>query len=143
MHNGCSRHITGDLTIFATLSKQKGGHITFGDNSQGKIIGKGNIGGNPSPLIENVFLMDKLKYNLLSISQLCDKGYRINFEKDKYFISDYSNNVIYTRNRIANVYIIDILSTFNGNNCLIAKDNNIKWIWHRRLGNANFKFKNF
>ena len=130
--------MTGDPTIFATLSKQKGCHITFGDNSQEKIIGKGNIGGNPSPLIENVFLVDILKYNLLSIRHLCDKGYRINFEKDKCFISDYSNNVIYTRNRISNVYIIDIVSSFNGKNCLVAKDNNIKWIWQRRPGHANF-----
>ena len=82
--------------------------------------------------------MDKLKYNLLSINQLCDKRYRINFEKDKCFISDYSNNVIYTGNRIANVYIIDIISLFNDSNCLVAKDNDIKWIWHRRLGHVNF-----
>ena len=68
LDSGCSRHMIGDPTIFATLSKQKGGHVTFGDNSQGKIIGICNIGGNPSPLIENVFLVDKLKYNLLSIS---------------------------------------------------------------------------
>ena len=109
------------------LSKQKGGYITFDDNSQGKIIGKGNISGNhPSSLIENIFLVDKLKYNLLSISQLCDKGYKINFEKDKYFISDCTDNIIYTENRIANVYIIDIVSSFNGNNCLVAKENNIK-----------------
>ena len=78
--------------------------------------------------------MDKVKYNLLSISQLCDKGYKINFEKNKCFITDYTDNVIYTENRIVNVYIIDIVSSFNGNNCLVAKDNNIKWIWHRRLG---------
>ena len=61
LDSGCSRHMTGDPTIFATLSKQKGGHVTFGDNSQGKIINIGNIGGNPSLLIENVFLVDKLK----------------------------------------------------------------------------------
>ena len=60
--------MTSDPTIFATLSKQKGGHVTFGDNSKGKIIGVSNIGGNPSPLIENIFLVDKFKYNLLSIS---------------------------------------------------------------------------
>ena len=108
------------------------GRSRFGDNSQGRIIGKCNIGSNPSPLIENVFLVDKLKYNLVSISELCDKGYRINFEKYKCFIFDYSNNVIYTENRIANVYKIDIVSSFNGGNCLVAKDNNIKWIWHKK-----------
>ena len=65
--------MTGDPTIFTTLSKQKDGHVTFDDNSQGKIIGIGNVGGNPSPLIQIIILVDKLKYNLLSISQLCDK----------------------------------------------------------------------
>ena len=59
--------------------KVEGGHVTFGDNSKGKIISIGNIGGNPFPLIENIFLVDKLKYNMLSISQLCDKGYKVNF----------------------------------------------------------------
>ena len=59
---------------------------------------------------------------------------------DKYFIIDCSNNnVIYTKNRIVNVYIIDIISSFSGSNCFVAKDNNIKWIWHRRLGHANFE----
>ena len=77
-------------------------------------------------MIENVFLVDKLKYNLLSISQLCDKGYKINFEKDKWSIFDCTDNAIYTGNRIVNVYIIDIVSSFNGSNCLVAKDNNIK-----------------
>ena len=72
--------MTGDPTIIATLSKQKDGHVTFGDNSKAKIIGVGNIDGNPSPLIENVFLVDKFKYNILSISQLCDKVYKINFK---------------------------------------------------------------
>ena len=101
---------------FANLSKQKGGHVTFGDNSKGKIIGISNIGGNPSPLIENIFLVDKLKYNLLSISQLCDKGYKINFKIDKCFVIDCSNNIIYTGNRIVIVYIIDIVSSFNDSN---------------------------
>ena len=121
--------MTGDPTIFATLSKPKGGHVSFGDNSKGKIIGVGNIGGNPSPLIENVFLVDELKYNLLSTSQLFDNGYKIIFETNKCFIIDCSNNnIIYTGNRTANVYIIDIVSLVNNSNCIVAKDDNIKWI---------------
>ena len=54
------------------------------------------------------------------------------------FYLDYFNNAIYISNRIVNVYIIDIISSFNGNNCLVAKDNDIKWIWHRILGHDNF-----
>ena len=62
-------------------------------------------------MIENVYLVDKLKYNLLSISQLYDKGYKINFKIDKCFIINRSNNnVIYTNIRSTNVYIINVIS---------------------------------
>ena len=46
-----------------------------------KIIGIGSIGISPNPSFENVLLVDRLKYNLLSISQLCDKGKRVIFDK--------------------------------------------------------------
>jgi hypothetical protein len=36
--------------------------------------------------IENVFLVNGLKHNLLSISQLCDKGYKIIFNHACYLI---------------------------------------------------------
>ena len=51
----------------------------FEDESKGKIIGIGNIKIDPSALIENVVLIKSLKHNLLSISQLCDKGLLICF----------------------------------------------------------------
>ncbi|RVW14392.1 hypothetical protein CK203_090476 [Vitis vinifera] len=44
LDSGCSRHTTGDESKFAFLTKRKGGYITFGDNSKGRIIGQGNIG---------------------------------------------------------------------------------------------------
>ena len=53
--------------------------MTFGDNGKGRIIGYGSIGNNSSSLIENVLLVDGLKHNLLSISQLCDKDFKVIF----------------------------------------------------------------
>ncbi|KAL6310749.1 hypothetical protein AAG906_019098 [Vitis piasezkii] len=41
---GCSRHMTGDESKFAFLTKRKGGYVTFRDNAKGRIIGQGNIG---------------------------------------------------------------------------------------------------
>ena len=67
--------MTGDESKFAFLTRRKGGYVTFGDNGKGRIIGNGSIGNNSSSLIENVLLVDGLKHNLLSISQLCDKGF--------------------------------------------------------------------
>ena len=54
--------------------------MIFGDNGKGRIIGHGSIGNNSLSLIENVLLVDGLKHNLLSISQLCDKGFKVIFE---------------------------------------------------------------
>ena len=75
MDSGCSRHMTGDESKFAFLTRRKGGYVAFGDNGKGRIIGHGSIGNNSSSLIENVLLVDGLKHNLLSISQLYDKGF--------------------------------------------------------------------
>ena len=72
--------MTGDFSLLSSLTKKDGGHVMFGDNSQEKILGFKNIGNSLSPSIDNVQLVDNLKHNLLSISQLCDKSYRIVFD---------------------------------------------------------------
>ena len=53
----------------------------FGGNQTRKIIGSGTIG-NSSISINNVWLVDGLKHNLLSISQFCDNGYDVLFVKN-------------------------------------------------------------
>ncbi|RVW35392.1 hypothetical protein CK203_077069 [Vitis vinifera] len=41
LDSGCSRHMTGDESKFAFLTKRKGGYVTFGDNAKERIIGQG------------------------------------------------------------------------------------------------------
>ena len=74
--------MTGDSSHFSKLTSLDEGYVTFGDNNKGKIIGKGTIGNKFNLLIEDVFLVDGLKHNLLSISQLCDKRYIIRLESN-------------------------------------------------------------
>ena len=62
------------------LKPKIGGDVTFGDNSKGQIEGIGTIGNKSFIFIENVLLVNGLKHNLLSISQLCDKGFKVVFE---------------------------------------------------------------
>jgi len=47
--------------------------VKFGGNQSGKIIGTGTIG-NSTISFNNVWLVDSLEHNLLSISQFCDNG---------------------------------------------------------------------
>ena len=72
--------MTRDESKFAFLTKRNGGYVIFGGNAKGRIIGRDNIGNGTSFLIESVLLVDGLKHNLLSISQLCDKGFKVIFE---------------------------------------------------------------
>ena len=72
--------MTADESQFIILDAKNGGMVTFGDNGKGKIISIGNIGITPFKFIENILLVDGLKHNLLSISQFCDKRYKVIFE---------------------------------------------------------------
>ena len=37
VHNGCSRHMTGDKSKFAKLELKKEGFVTYGGNNKGRI----------------------------------------------------------------------------------------------------------
>ena len=119
--------MTSHKFIFASLSLKDGGYVTFEDNSKGKIIGIGNIGNDPTPIIENLLLVDRLKHNLLSISQLFDKGNRVIFDKSSCIIKNTNdNNILFIGQRIENVYIfkLDDVASLDGA-CLAAiNDNN-------------------
>ena len=66
--SGYSKHMTGDASNFTHISPKNSGHVTYGDNNKGKILGVGKIGTNPSTSIENVLLVDGRRHSLLSVS---------------------------------------------------------------------------
>ena len=74
LDNGCSRYMSGDAALFIEIKKKEHGNVTFDNKSMDKIIGIGQVGKDLSSSFDNVYLIDGLKFNLLSISQLCDKG---------------------------------------------------------------------
>ncbi|XP_070057463.1 uncharacterized protein [Nicotiana tomentosiformis] len=72
MDSGCSKHVTRSKDQFLLLEDLKGGNVSFGNGKKGEIIGVGKVGKDDSHSIENVYLIDGLKYSLISVSQLCD-----------------------------------------------------------------------
>ena len=75
--------MTGDKEKFSNLEVKDGGKVIFGEKEKGKIIGQGKVSEDPSCSIDDILLVEGLNYNLLSISQLCDKGLRVIFEYNK------------------------------------------------------------
>ena len=101
--------MTGNQSAFTTFTPKEDGVVTFGDNGKGKIIGQGNIGKDPFPNIEDVLLVEGLKHNLISISQLCDNGYKVTFDKNTCIVENVSNNsTLFICKRLENVFIIDL-----------------------------------
>ena len=54
LDSGCSRHMTGDRSLFKIFESKKGGNVTFGDGSKSQIKGKGIISLLRLPDIANV-----------------------------------------------------------------------------------------
>jgi hypothetical protein len=73
--------MTGEKKMFSSYEKNKDPQrtITFGDGNQGLVKGLGKIEISPDHSISNVFIVDSLYYNLLSVSQLCKMGYNCLF----------------------------------------------------------------
>lgn len=91
---GCSRHMKWDMSMFIDIVHKERDYINYGDNNWGKLLGE-VIMGNPSIImIYGVLLVKALKHNLLSNSQLWDKGYIITFDTLSYPIDPKANNEI-------------------------------------------------
>jgi hypothetical protein len=109
VHGQCLLKTYDRRQVQALISHTQGRRIvTFGDNSRGKIIGVGNVDNYSSSYIEKFLLVDGLKHNLISISQLCDKGYKFIFDENECIITHALNNqILFTASRHGNVYTFD------------------------------------
>jgi hypothetical protein len=73
MDSDCSRHMTGNKKWFSSLTLlSHKEYVTFGDDKKGNFLGTSIIEVNDYFTLNDVSLVDKLRYNLLSVSQLDD-----------------------------------------------------------------------
>ncbi|XP_019240158.1 PREDICTED: uncharacterized protein LOC109220150 [Nicotiana attenuata] len=109
----------------------------------GYILGVGKIGKSLTHTIEDVYYVNRLKYNLLIVSQICDKGNKVEFLSKICTVTNLvTGKVVLVAKRYKNIYVADIESLQNGNLiCLKAVDDEAE-LWHRRLGHASFSLLN-
>nr|GEU97416.1 putative ribonuclease H-like domain-containing protein [Tanacetum cinerariifolium] len=71
--SGCLRHMTGNMSYLRDYEKIGRGYVAFGGNPKGrKITSKGTIKTGKLDF-ENVYFVKELKFNIFSVSQMCDK----------------------------------------------------------------------
>ena len=73
--------MTGNREIFINLQPCSLEFVTFGDRGNGLVLGSGSLKVPGMPRLENVLLVEGLKVNLISISQLYDVNLFIQFTK--------------------------------------------------------------
>jgi len=143
MNSGCSRHMTGDTSNFLSLKAHQGDGVSFGGGKKGSILGIGIIGRSTDNSINNVHYVEGLKYNLLSISQICDKENEVKFMADKCLVTNCATEkIVMSAERVKNMHIAD-LDSIEGDNlsCLSAQANDAN-LWHRLLGHVSSSLLN-
>nr|GEV34355.1 ribonuclease H-like domain-containing protein [Tanacetum cinerariifolium] len=128
-----------------------GGYVAFGRNPKGgKITGKGKIRTGKLDF-NDVYFVKELKFNLFSVSQMCDKKNNVLFTDTKcivlspnFKLSDENQGLLRVP-RENNMYNVDLKNIIPSGDltCLFAKatldESNL---WHKRLGHINFKTMN-
>nr|GEW82635.1 hypothetical protein [Tanacetum cinerariifolium] len=77
--SGCSRHMTGNISYLLDFDEINEGYVAFGGNPKGgKITGKGKIKTGKLDF-DDVYFVRDLKFNLFSLSQMCNKKNNVLF----------------------------------------------------------------
>nr|GEZ63146.1 putative ribonuclease H-like domain-containing protein [Tanacetum cinerariifolium] len=146
--SGCSRHMTGNMSYLYDFEELNGGYVVFGGNPKGgKISGKGKIKTGKLDF-DDVYFVKELKFNIFSVSQMCDKKNSVLFTDTECLIL-YPNfkppdesQVLLRVPRENNMYNVNLKNIVPSGDLtyLFAKaaidESNL---WHRRLGHINFK----
>ncbi|XP_070028984.1 uncharacterized protein LOC142170374 [Nicotiana tabacum] len=74
MDSGCSKHKIRRMNDVLSLKALQGESVSFENGKKGYILGVGRIGKSLPHSIENAYFVKGLKYSLLGISQISDKG---------------------------------------------------------------------
>ena len=132
----CSRHMTGDRSLFKVFESKKCGNVTFGDRSKSQIKGKGIIFLPGLPDISNVLYVEGLKVNLLSISQICDQDFMVLFLKGKCLVlNEFGKKLINSVHTLDNCYglvpDVDIVC----NSIRLPNED----LWNQRMRHASYK----
>jgi hypothetical protein len=139
MNSCCSRHMIGNKKWFSSLTPMSHKeYVTFEDDKKGKVLRTGVIKINDCFTLNDVALVDRLRYNLLSVSQLCDADLSVLFRKSDSHVLDSSGKHVCVISRIENVFQADFSSAQSSLRCLISQFSSELCKWHRRLGHLSF-----
>nr|GFA48443.1 ribonuclease H-like domain-containing protein [Tanacetum cinerariifolium] len=125
--SGCSRHMTGNISYLSDYEPFDGRYVSFGQGGC-KITGKRTIKTGKLEF-ENVYFVKDLKYNLFSVSQICDNKNSVLFTDSECIVlgRDFKllvdANILLGTPRQHNMYSIDLnnIVPHRDLTCLVTK----------------------
>ncbi|XP_021812209.1 uncharacterized protein LOC110755345, partial [Prunus avium] len=138
--SGCSKQMSGDKSVFSSLSPFDGGTVTFGRGHKSQVVGKGTVCIPGLPELKNVRFVEGLTSNLISVSQLCDDGIvEVRYSKHGCkIIGKGGNEIVSVSKSRDNCYCIDGVNDAKEVVCnKVVNETSV--LWHQRLGHVNFR----
>ncbi|CAM8908383.1 unnamed protein product [Rhodiola kirilowii] len=124
--------MTGDpkfLTHIRPVIKKQ--FVTFGDGGKGQVIGCGTLKVSDLLVLKDILLVEGLKVNLISISQLCDGGHHVKFTHDSCQVLNKEGGTLMKGSRAVNdCYLIGSTGTVTASACLSSQADEMA-LWHR------------
>ncbi|KAK2453398.1 gag-protease polyprotein [Trifolium repens] len=137
--SGCSRHMTGEDDYLDELEPYATSYVTFGGGAKGEIVGIGKTVKRGLPKLEKVLFVKGLTANLISISQLCDQGMKVDFTYSRCEVRNAQGKVVMTGMRSKdNCYHWVDDEDANISTCLVSKEEEV-WLWHQKLGHLHLR----
>ncbi|XP_074289012.1 uncharacterized protein LOC141614155 [Silene latifolia] len=136
--SGCTNHMTNNESIFTHIDTSLKTPVRMGDGSIIEAKGKGTITIQTKKgmrYISNVLLVPNLATNFLSVPQMMQNGYNVNFEGNTCNIYDHHGKEI-ARIEMKNKSF-PLSWTYPKESVARVEDND-SWLWHKRLGHCNF-----
>jgi hypothetical protein len=129
VNSGCTNHMIREKKIFTSFEKNDttSDSITFRDNSQGNVLGHGNIAITTEHFISKVLLVEYLDYNCL----FTNKGVTIFSRSDGSFAF---KGVLRGKH-----YFVDFVPEEVELDKRLIPKRNMGWLWHHRLAHAGMR----
>ena len=86
--------MTSDIRKFYSFDDFGNGVIVFGNGEESNILGIGQVDITGLSSMDKVCYVNNLKVNLISISQLCDSGYKVLFDENYCNIYDSTKTIV-------------------------------------------------
>ncbi|KAM0017627.1 putative RNA-directed DNA polymerase [Helianthus debilis subsp. tardiflorus] len=145
LDSGCSNHMTGAKESFTYLDEAFNVEVNLGDNKKLLVEGKGtvriSVANGSFRLLEDVYYIPRLKYNLLSVGQLMKRGYALLFDEGQCIITkkDTGADLLTVKAGKNNMFVFDASKVVNQQHARHNHRHADTRLWHLRYGHFHFQ----